>query len=338
MENFPKVSVVMPVYNKAPYVKEAIDSVLNQTFTDFEFIIIDDGSIDGSQEIILSYNDPKIRFFQNENNIGPGGCSNYAILIAKGEYIIRQDADDIAPSYRLEEQVKFMDANPKIGVSSGHLQCFGSDDNIWKLPLTDDQIKASFLFTVPICQGASIIRKEVLLKNNIKYGDISNYIGEDRVLWFNLREVTDFGNLDKILLYYRRGKQNIKNDKRFKRDKIRLEIYRLFFFKLNIEVSDEELVLHWFCEQEYNTDINKNSIKSFRQWLNKLKQINNIRHLFPEPFFSNYIENSWIQMFYRIADINLNLLIIYWKISGKIRIAELVYALKVRMKKVIKLK
>ena len=109
----PKVSLIMKVYNGEAYLKEAINSILNQTYQDFEFIIIDDGSFDRSPDIVRQYTDERIRFLQNEQNMGLCATQNKAIQAARGEYIAVMDCDDISYKTRLEKQVAFLDTNPE---------------------------------------------------------------------------------------------------------------------------------------------------------------------------------------------------------------------------------
>lgn len=112
MKEIPKVSVLMSVYNGEKYLCEAIDSILNQNFKDFEFLIIDDCSTDGSADIIRSYTDPRIRLIQNEKNIGLTRSLNKGLKLANAQYIARMDADDISLPNRFEKQVRFLQENP----------------------------------------------------------------------------------------------------------------------------------------------------------------------------------------------------------------------------------
>ena len=113
----PLVSVIMPVYNGEKYLAEAIDSILGQSFTDFEFLIVDDGSQDNSAEIIRSYEkrDRRIRFIQLERNMGAAAARNRGIAAATGKFITMMDCDDISLPERLQKQVDFMQSNPEIG-------------------------------------------------------------------------------------------------------------------------------------------------------------------------------------------------------------------------------
>ena len=110
----PRVSVVMPAYNAEKYIGEAIDSILNQTFTDFEFIIIDDGSSDRTADIVKSYSDPRIRLLANERNSGIVASLNRGIQKATGKYIARMDADDYSRLDRIKKQVDFLDNHPEV--------------------------------------------------------------------------------------------------------------------------------------------------------------------------------------------------------------------------------
>jgi len=118
----PKVTVLMPVHNGQQHLREAIESILKQSFTDFEFLIIDDGSTDGSTAIVKTYNEPRIRLIANTENQGTVHVLNQGIQEAKGEYIARMDADDISLPQRLEKQVRFMDSRPDIGISGAGMR------------------------------------------------------------------------------------------------------------------------------------------------------------------------------------------------------------------------
>ncbi len=116
MSENPKVSVIMSVYNGDKYLREAIESILNQTFTDFEFIIVNDGSTDNSLEIIESYDDERIKTINNKKNIGLTKSLNKALKFAKGKYIARQDADDVSLPNRFEKQVEYLDSHPEVAL------------------------------------------------------------------------------------------------------------------------------------------------------------------------------------------------------------------------------
>src|SRR6478735_8796496 len=132
----PQVSVVMPVYNGMPYLKEAVESLLTQRFTDFELVIVNDGSKDGSENFIKNVTDKRVRLVMNEQNLGLIASLNKGITHATGKYIARMDQDDIALPNRLEEQVKFMEAHPEVFVSGTSVNILGTSEN--KFPPSSD--------------------------------------------------------------------------------------------------------------------------------------------------------------------------------------------------------
>ena len=150
----PKITVLMSVYNGADYLTEAVDSILNQSFTDFEFLIMDDGSTDCSRDIIRSYRDSRINMVENERNIGLPASLNRGIALARGGYIARQDADDISYPNRLEEQVEFAEQAPDCAL----IGCS------WELI---DQNGSAFGSVIAPCDSADII--EGLIPNRIKF-------------------------------------------------------------------------------------------------------------------------------------------------------------------------
>ena len=200
----PKVTVLMPVYNtKEEYLRETIDSILGQTFTDFEFLIINDASTDKRvREVVLSYDDDRIVYVENEKNLGISESSNKGITLAKGEYIARQDHDDVSLPKRLEKEVCYLDEHPDVGVCSCWFEMFPKK-KITKYPHKNNDIKEMlFLSGDPISHSASMIRKSVLTENNVFYKDEYRY-AEDYALWVDLADKTNFYSLPEILLKYR---------------------------------------------------------------------------------------------------------------------------------------
>lgn len=203
--NVSKVTVLMSVYNGEKYLRQAIESILNQTFKDFEFLIIDDGSTDGTAEIIRSYTDPLIRFVQNEKNIGLTRSLNRGLKLAKGEYIARQDADDISLPERLEKQVSFLDSHSNVALLSSSIKMINLDDKeigFWKLPCDNSTIKENLLKGLnQFSHPSSIFRKKCVEK-------VGGYretfeVAQDYDLWLRIAEEFDVANLEEPLCIYR---------------------------------------------------------------------------------------------------------------------------------------
>lgn len=197
-----KVSVLMPVYNAAPYLREAIDSILAQTFTDFEFLVINDGSTDTSEEIITSYDDQRINYLKNEQNQGLVNTLNIGIEAAQGEYIARMDADDISLPARFSRQVDFMDQHPQVGACGTAYRYFGEVEETKWLP--PDYRQAFTLLSSTSCLGhpTSLIRRSVLQHYNIRYEKEYEY-AEDYALWIRIGQVSHLCSLSELLLLYR---------------------------------------------------------------------------------------------------------------------------------------
>ena len=162
----PKVSVVMSVYNGARYLREAVDSILGQAFSAFEFIIVNDGSTDSTRDIILSYDEPRIRLIDNRANLGLPISLNKGIQSARGEYIARQDADDISHPERLEKQSAFLDAHGSVGVLGcwwTYLDVDGDTFSSGEIPNDDGVIQENLIHrNVKFPHGSLMFRRKAL--------------------------------------------------------------------------------------------------------------------------------------------------------------------------------
>lgn len=203
----PKISVIMPVYNAQEYIREAIDSILNQTFSDFEFIIINDGSTDNSVEIIKNYNDPRIVLVDNTENKGLVSVLNQGLQLAQGEYIARMDADDISLPNRFMEQVNYLDKHPQVGILGAWFHIFGNKINRIEKKHKFPKLK-DILETSPVGHPVAMLRKSVFDKYNLQYDKAYKH-AEDYELWVRASKLTKIANLQKVLLKYRWHDNNI---------------------------------------------------------------------------------------------------------------------------------
>jgi len=201
----PKVSVVMAAYNGGEYIGSSIESILNQTHKDFEFIIVNDCSTDNTLDTIKSYNDERIVIFNNEKNLGQTKSLNIGVGLAKGEYIARIDADDFSYPHRLEKQMRFFNDNPGFDVvgSSGHvLNRCGKRRSISLAPVDQGEIFFKIFFDNPIIHVSALIRKDKLVM--LGGYDESFHIVQDYDLWSRfLINKLRLGNLKDVLVAYR---------------------------------------------------------------------------------------------------------------------------------------
>lgn len=202
MESKPVVSVIMPVFNGINYLKMAIDSVLCQSYTDFEFLIIDDGSTEDIGAVVLSYQDSRIRFFSRENR-GLGNTLNELTNKAISEYIFRMDADDICSSTRLEQQMDFMLRNPDVVMCGGGIRYVVDDIFLpaFSPVIGDREIRSALLQgRFPICHPAIVFRKSAFIKvGGYRLGGA----GEDLDFFLRMMEVGRVENVSSNVLNYR---------------------------------------------------------------------------------------------------------------------------------------
>lgn len=200
----PQVSVVMAVYNGQCYLREAIDSILTQTFIDFEFIIVDDGSTDESAAIVQSINDPRIRLISNPSNVGLAESLNRGISAASGALIARQDSDDLSLPSRLEAQARFLEEHPGVGVVGTSCEWIDSEGKPFKVwpPGSDNPVlQARLLVTCPLVHGSVMFRRQCI--DDVGMYDPAKRTGQDYDLWLRIAEKWDLVNLPQVLFQYR---------------------------------------------------------------------------------------------------------------------------------------
>ena len=205
--NNPAISVMIPVYNAESFLQETIDSVLWQTFTDFELLLMDDGSTDNSSEIIRSYDDPRIHYVSCLHNFIE--TLNRGLDMAKGKYIALLDHDDLMMPYRLQTQFCFMEANPHLVASGGFMHTFGWYAERFEAPLKHKDL---ILYYSPIYNPTGFIRRDVLLQHQIKYKQGYSF-SADFKLWMDIMQAGEIANIPKILTLYRTNKEqtSVKN-------------------------------------------------------------------------------------------------------------------------------
>ena len=204
----PKISVLTPLYNTPPDALRAmIESILNQTYTDFEFLLLNDSPNNTDiRDIVLSYDDMRIHYMENESNLGITKSRNKLIDMARGQYLAVVDHDDISMPTRFAVQVAFLDANPHVGVVGGNMLELRAGQVISKTnyPENDHDIKLSLINEPYVCtpnHPASMIRASVLRDNNIRYDEKWTPC-EDHALWLDLIDYTCFHNVPDIVLKY----------------------------------------------------------------------------------------------------------------------------------------
>lgn len=198
-----KVSVLVPVYRtKEEYLRAAIESILGQTFRDFELVLLDDCPEDPRESVVRSYDDPRIVYARNERNLGITPSRNKLLSMARGEYIAVFDHDDISRPTRLEKEAAYLDAHPECGLVSSWVGEVGDPSDVTRNPVEDEDIRIMLMWDCPITHSACMIRKSVLTENGIGYEQYFSP-AEDYGLFCRLAPVTKFHNIPEVLFDYR---------------------------------------------------------------------------------------------------------------------------------------
>lgn len=262
----------MPVYNGAKYIAQAIESIGFQSFSDWELIIVDDGSTDETKEIISRYRDNRIYYFKNDRNRGLIYSRNKLIELASGEYIAFLDSDDLAEKRRLKAQVEFLDKHPHYAMCGTWAHLVQNRNTIKKirLPSSHQDIKCTLLFTSTFVHSSVMIRREVL-KENPYNPDFP--LAEDYELWCRISKRYKLANLSRYLTGYRTHDTNISNSKKKELDKLVREILRRELAEIGIQATEEELTIHaaisHASDQEESADI---YLPKLKKWLIKLQK------------------------------------------------------------------
>lgn len=268
MEIYGKVTVLMGVYNSELFLKEAMDSILNQSYKDFEFLIINDGSSDKSEEIILSYNDNRIHYFKNHENIGIGRTVRKGMEMIHSKYVIRVDSDDISFPDRFQEQVDFMDSHPEIAIAGTLFDVMGDPIKGSDLYESSLKIRTRALFECPIIQPSIIINNEFIKRHQLNY-DKRFEVAGDFALFLDTLKHGELAIIPKKLMSYRRHKGQVTSKKYNLQDefsttkKLELleelsgvtltkeerELYMAFSFHRKLENADNILLLKKILEK-----------------------------------------------------------------------------------------
>jgi glycosyltransferase involved in cell wall biosynthesis len=217
----PRVSILMPVYNVAPYLREAMDSILTQTFQDLELIVLDDCSPDNSAEILDTYTDERIVRYRGEKNMGLSNVLNVGMAMARGEFIARMDSDDISTPERLATQVAYLDAHPEVDLCSCGMELFGAKQETWVRETNVEDVKITALFHSPILHASSMWRREAFERVGLRF--LQEMVpAEDYDMWTRamaagLRLV----NIPEVMYHYRihPSQATTQTDKTAKKDR-----------------------------------------------------------------------------------------------------------------------
>lgn len=229
----PLVSVLMPAYNAERYISAAIESILIQTYTNFEFIICDDASKDSTWHIIQKFakQDSRIISIRNKENLYIAGNRNKLLSLAKGEFIVWMDADDISLPTRIEKEINLMLSDKNLGIVGGYLQFFNDENStttIRKYSQSDADLRKSIFRFSPVAQPGCMIRKEAIEYVGNSY-DLNTPPAEDLDMSFRIGTKYKFGNIPEIVIKYRENPNSATFTKLKKIETTTINIRRKYF-------------------------------------------------------------------------------------------------------------
>jgi glycosyltransferase involved in cell wall biosynthesis len=282
----------MPIYNGEAFLRKAIDSVLSQTFSDFDFLIIDDGSTDGSVGIVGSYADPRIHLFRNGNRLGLVESLNKGVELASGEYIARMDCDDISLPRRLARQVAFLDRHSQVGVCGTWVKTIGeSAGEVWRYPTNPEIIRCRLLFESVIAHPSVMMRRRLFGKAGLSYSPLYTS-AQDYELWVRSAKSFALSNIAAVLLLRRVHSRQVGvregEEQRAAAARIRLAQIK----DLGIEPTNMEFKIHQWISL-WQVQAVKECVIQADGWLQKLKAANKKTSLYPEPAFSQVVGERW---------------------------------------------
>lgn len=291
----PVVSILMPVYNAAPFLVESINSILQQKYRDYEFLILDDASSDNSAAIIGSFADRRIRYYRNEQNLGVALTLNKGMELAVGTYIARMDADDVSVSERLGCQVEFMNRHPDIGISGGQVRLFGAGlSTIARVPLTPEEVAAYMCFENPLWHMTVIMRRSLMNANALRYNPVYTR-SEDYELWTRSIRHFPIANQKRVLV---RVREHGKSASRANWEVMtnQTEVIQQALLRCNgYHFTNEEIAFHHRVGRGYRMENRKDIVRA-ESWLARMCNTNQLSGAISNESYRQVVAMVWFRL------------------------------------------
>lgn len=296
----PLISVILPAYNAEEHIYNAAQSILRQSCSDFELIIINDGSEDNSEKIIDDIKDTRVIKIYHKKNQGLISTLNEGIDISKGKFIARMDSDDISLPQRFNHQINYMNRNPEVGICSTWFKIKYTKSYSYKKEETNpEKVKCKLLFSCPIAHPAVLLRKNILMQRRDYYSmDFPH--AEDYELWTRLCEITKISNVPRVLFEYRVSEEQVSNKHKDIQRKSIIKAQKILLSKINLVPDESESRINeaiFFQEFEYSTAF----ALSAENWLLKISQNNNKTDFFSQQALEDIIFQMWYMICSELA-------------------------------------
>lgn len=289
----------MTVFNTGKYVAEAIESILNQTFSNFEFIIIDDASTDDSRAIIDRYTDPRIIKVFNECNVGASNSSNIGLRLARAPYIARMDSDDVSLPMRFEKQHAYMESHPDVAVLGSWIQLTGAENAIRMYSSDPAYNEAVQIFQPSVAHPAIIMRRSVMDQYRISYNpDFPSAI--DYEIYSRFPSTAKFVNLQEVLCVYRVHATQMSTA-RFKEQQRHADLVRARHLdKLGIQFDEHNVDLHSeISKRRLAGDITR--LQEAHDWLMRISESNMTIRAFDVYALERVLSDYWYAVCHRMS-------------------------------------
>lgn len=310
------LSIIIPAFNAERYISQSIQSVLNQTYNNFELIIINDGSTDNTRVIIESFDDERIKYFENEKNQGIVYSRNKGLRIAKGDYIGMLDADDIAYPEKFETQINFLEKNGDFGMIGSWARFIDENGKHmpggWKLKAKPEMIPSLMLFKNYFLQSAVLYRKECITKFTFKEGfDIL----EDYLIWLEIIKKFKVWNLQEYLLDYRIHSGGITKTHQEEKVEKEKKVFRIQLLEMGIDTTEQEIELHLLIRDDSKITKIK-TLKLIEKWLIKINDHNLKTEIYNHKMLTRVIFNRWLKVCFKAKYLHIKM--IYTLLSSEI--------------------
>ena len=300
-ENKPYVSVLMPCYNAEKHLEEAISSILNQTYTDFEIVAIDDCSSDQTLEILHRFAeiDKRIKVYKNDENLKLVKTLNKGVNLCKGKYIARMDSDDIALPQRLEKEVQYLDEHNDYGIVSTQFSTFyDSPEKLYPYtnPTEFEELQSYLLFKSGICHPASMIRKTVFTDLGLQFEEQYLHV-EDYAFWSKALYKTKLGNIGgESLLLYRVHPSQVSSMYEDLQRQNKKSVFKIHCQQLGLNYSDEALDIYASVAEANPTHSSFEYLNKCEQFMKALITKNETEPFCSSVFLNNMLALHWIRL------------------------------------------
>jgi glycosyltransferase involved in cell wall biosynthesis len=298
--SLPLVTVLMPIHNGEAFVADAVESILRQTFRNFEFLVIDDGSTDGSVGIVEKYGDSRIRLVRNEQQIELIRTLNLGLGLARGRFVARMDADDISLPERLERQVAFLEANPDVGACGTWAVTMGDREGVIRAyPESAGAIRCQLLFGAALAHPSVCMRRDAFVRHRLQFDEAYPH-AEDYQLWRTASEKFPLANIGEVLIRYRIHTESVSQRCPQQQEATVRRIHEEALSALGLTPTEDELFVHGRIAAGGHAG-EALHLRDVGAWLEKLLRANAERGVYPRDVFERLLGGYWLAAAYRAA-------------------------------------